>query len=183
MKIEEEILIKKAKNGDHVSFQALYDQYVVQIYRFVFLKVGQKQDAEDITQHVFVSAWENISSYEHRGFPFSSWLYRIASNATVDHFRTSGRTVDIESIPEEYLGAENENENHKIDTVMGLEIVKKMLTKLEPDQQSVLIMKFVEDKTNKEIAESLQKTEGAIRVIQHRALKQLKTLVDERKYN
>ncbi|RJQ27754.1 sigma-70 family RNA polymerase sigma factor [Candidatus Parcubacteria bacterium] len=182
MKSEEEILIKRAKSGDHAAFQALYDQYVVQIYRFVFLKVGQKQDAEDLTQHVFVNAWENIPSYEHRGFPFSSWLYRIASNATVDHFRTGGRTVDIENIPEEYLGGD-ENQEDAVDTAIEVETIKAVLTKLEPDQQSVLIMKFIEDKTNKEIAESLQKSEGAIRVIQHRALKQLKTLIHARRNN
>ena len=182
MKIEEEVLIKKAKNSDGTAFQALYDNYVSQIYRFVFLKVGQKQDAEDITQHVFLSAWENISSYEYRGFPFSSWLYRIASNAVVDHFRASGRTVNIEAIPEEYLKSDD-NGTESIDTAIRIEAVQAMLTKLESDQQSVLIMKFVEDKSNKEIAEALQKTEGAIRVIQHRALKQLKTLIDARGNN
>jgi len=179
MKVEEEILIKRAKTGDNLAFQALYDRYISQIYRFVFLKVGQKQDAEDITQHVFVSAWENMSSYENRGFPFSSWLYRIASNATIDHFRTSGRTVDIEAVPEEYL-RNDDNQTDAVDTAIGIETVKVMLAKLEPDQQNVLIMKFVEERSNKEIAESLQKTEGAIRVIQHRALKQLKTLIDAR---
>lgn len=182
MRSEEEILINKAKNSDHTAFRALYDLYVTQIYRFVFLKVGQKQDAEDITQHVFVSAWENISSYEHRGFPFSSWLYRIASNATVDHFRTHRHTVDIETIPEEYLGDDG-GEESTIDTALGIETIKEKLKQLEPDQQNVLIMKFVEDKSNKEIAETLQKTEGAIRVIQHRALKQLKTLIDARTHN
>jgi len=182
MKSEEEILINKAKNSDHAAFQALYDRYVTQIYRFVFLKVGQKQDAEDITQHVFVSAWENLSSYEYRGFPFSSWLYRIASNATVDHFRIHHHTVDIEAVPEEYLGSE-ENGESTIDTIIGIEAIKAKLAKLEPDQQNVLIMKFVEDKSNKEIADALQKTEGAIRVIQHRALKQLKTLIDARTFN
>lgn len=182
MKSEEEILINRAKNSDHTAFQALYNIYVTQIYRFVFLKVGQKQDAEDITQHVFVSAWENINSYEHRGFPFSSWLYRIASNATVDHFRTHRHTIDIETVSEEYL-RDDVGEESKIDTALGIETIKEKLKQLEPDQQNVLIMKFVEDKSNKEIAETLQKTEGAIRVIQHRALKQLKTLINAQAHN
>jgi RNA polymerase sigma-70 factor (ECF subfamily) len=182
MRSEEETLVDKAKNGDHAAFRALYDRYVTQIYRFVFLKVGQKQDAEDLTQHVFVSAWENLESYEYRGFPFSSWLYRIASNATVDHFRAHRHTVDIEVISEEYLGDEEDRES-TIDAAIGIETIKAKLAELEPDQQNVLIMKFVEDKSNKEIAEALEKTEGAIRVIQHRALKQLKTLIDARTHN
>jgi len=109
-------------------------------------------------------------------------LYRIASNAAIDHFRVHRHTVDIETIPEEYLGDE-EDSGSAIDSAIGIETIKAKLKQLEPDQQNVLIMKFVEDKSNKEIAEVLQKTEGAVRVIQHRALKQLKTLIDARTHN
>ena len=178
MKDEEQLLIQKAKTGDGVAFGKLYDQHLSKIYRFVFVKVGRKQDAEDITQQVFTSAWQNMKGYEHKWFPFSSWLYRIAGNAVIDYYRTSKASISIDQVPEEYFSEISDEEN-KIDIAINISTVRVALAKLEQDQQSVLLMKFVDDLTNKEIAEAMGKTEGAIRVIQHRALKQLKTKLDE----
>ncbi|MFA6365430.1 MAG: sigma-70 family RNA polymerase sigma factor [Candidatus Paceibacterota bacterium] len=174
---EEELLIQKAKQGDDISFGKLYDTYLPSIYRFVFLKIGRKEDAEDITQKVFVSAWQSLKGFEFKGFPFSSWLYRIASNAVIDYYRTWKGNISIDLVPEEYF-SESMNEEGRIDDNFDIARVRTAIAKLEPDQQNVVIMKFVSDLSNKEIAESLGKTEGAIRVIQHRALKQLKTLID-----
>lgn len=178
MKDEEQLLIQKAQLGDGAAFGKLYDLNLPKIYRFVFLKVGRKQDAEDITQQVFTSAWQNMKGYEHKGFPFSSWLYRIAGNAVIDYYRTAKANVSIDQVPEEYFSETTDTEQN-IDTAINMTTVRVALTKLDHDQQSVLLMKFVEDLTNKEIAETLGKTEGAVRVIQHRALKQLKAKLDE----
>lgn len=177
MKDEELTLIQKAQHGDGKAFGTLYDTYLPQIYRFVFLKVGRKQDAEDLTQQVFASAWQNIGRYEHKGFPFSSWLYRIASNAVIDFYRTSKPNVSIDQVPEDHI-AELDDMEDRVDTAMSSALVREALKKLDHDQQNVLLMKFVEELSNKEIAEALKKSEGAVRVIQHRALKQLKTLID-----
>ena len=175
---EEESLIQKAKEGDGNAFGELYDAYQPRIYRFVFLKTGGKQDAEDITHQVFLSAWQNMGKYEFQGFPFSSWLYRIASNAVIDHYRTKRDHRDIETISEEIV-AEMPDLETKLDTALELKVVRAALQKLEDDQQSVLLMKFVDELSNKEIAEALGKNEGTIRVIQHRALKQLKKQIDD----
>ena len=178
MKDEEQLLIQKAKNGESAAFGQLYDRYLPQIYRFVFLKVGRKQDAEDIAQQVFASAWQNVNRFEFKGFPFSSWLYRIASNAVIDYYRTYKTNIDIEQVPED-LFSEHMSDDERIDAAMNVRVVRAALATLEQDQQSVLLMKFVDELSNKEIADALQKTEGAIRVIQHRALKQLKAKLDE----
>src|ERR1700677_3343750 len=76
----EEKLIQEAVRGDSSAFGLLYDHYQPMIYRFVAVKVGRREEAEDITHQVFMNAWQNIASYRHRGHPFSSWLYRIARN-------------------------------------------------------------------------------------------------------
>lgn len=177
MKDEEQSLIQKAKSGDSAAFGKLYDRYLPPIYRFVFIKVGRKQDAEDIAQQVFASAWQNIEGFEFKGFPFSSWIYRIASNAVIDYYRTYKGNVSIDAVSEEHFSEESDNET-RVDHAINMSAVRVALTRLEPDQQSVLLMKFVEDLSNKEIADALGKTEGAVRVIQHRALKQLKTHID-----
>ncbi|MFH0806587.1 MAG: sigma-70 family RNA polymerase sigma factor [Candidatus Brennerbacteria bacterium] len=175
MREHEEELIQKAKSGDAASFGTLYDLYMPRIYRFVFLRTHQKEDAEDLTHRVFMNAWQNLDRYESRGFPFGSWLYRIATNAVIDHYRTARVHAPLEAIPEEILSEPN-GMGEAVDTAIDLHRVRVMLTNLEPDQQNVLLMKFVDDMTNKEIADALGKTEGAVRVIQHRAIKKLKEL-------
>lgn len=175
---EEDQLILSAKEGDERAFGTLYDEYVSRIYRFIFLKVRRKQDAEDLTHQVFLNAWQNMKRYESRGFPFGSWLYRIASNAVIDFYRTSRNHASLEAIPEETF-AELAMHEELLNDAFDLHLVRTALQKLEGDQQTVLILRFIDDRTNKEIAELLGKSEGAIRVVQHRALKQLKQYVDE----
>jgi RNA polymerase sigma-70 factor (ECF subfamily) len=176
---EERKIVLKAKEGKKEAFGQLYDKYMPAIYRFVFLKVGgQKAQAEDICHEVFLSAWQNIKNFRFQGYPFSSWLYRIAGNAVIDFYRTKKTNLDIESVPEEVV-AEEVSFGDAFDNRLDLERVQQCLKKLEPSYQDVLIMKFVEELSNKEIAVALEKSEGAIRVIQHRAIKQLKKYLEK----
>jgi RNA polymerase sigma-70 factor (ECF subfamily) len=180
---DERKLILRAKEGDEKSFGQLYDKHMPAIYRFIFLKVGgQKGRAEDISHEVFLSAWQNIGKYQFQGHPFSSWLYRIAGNAVIDYYRTRKTNVDIDSVPEEAVVADV-SLGDKFDDRLDLEKIKFCLKKLEPGYQDVLIMKFVEELSNREIAAALEKSEGAVRVIQHRALKQLKKYVENERTN
>ena len=177
MKEEEIQLVKNAQKGEAESFGKLYDIYASPIYRFVYLKTSHKEDAEDLTHQVFLSAWQNIKSFQFQGFPFSSWLYKIASNSVIDYYRTKKYHLNIETIAENQI-AENFETGNALDDSFDLQTIKNSLSHLEPVQQNVLIMKFVNDMSNKEIAAALNKNEGAIRVIQHRALKQLKIILE-----
>lgn len=176
---EEEKLIQKAQKGEKDAFGELYDVYLPKIYRFVFLKVGRRADAEDLCHQVFLSAWRNIRTYRSRGFPFSSWLYRIAHNAVIDYYRTWKEHVDIDLVSAEYFSAEPGME-HSFDQNAELALVKEVLSTLREDEQTILIMRFVNELSNKEIAQALNKSEGAVRVMQHRALKQLKERIREK---
>ena len=176
---EEEKLITSAKNGNSKAFGDLYNKYLTPIYRYVFMRVGyRKHEAEDIAHQVFISAWQNIKAYEFQGFPFSSWLYRIAHNAVIDYYRTQKPSFDLETLENSAFADIPELED-KLDTRMEMENVRLALAKLESDQQNVIIMKFVNELENKEIADALGKTEGAVRVIQHRALRQLKKILEK----
>ncbi len=180
---DEETLIGKSQAGDASAFGELYDAYVAKIYRFILFRVGhRKEEAEDLAHQVFMNAWQNMSRYESRGFPFSSWLYRIASNAVIDFYRTHRTHIDIDTVPEEMV-VELSNVSTELNNQLNMHHVRIALTKLEPEHQNVLIMRFIDDLSTKEIAIALEKSEGAIRVIQHRALKQLKQYVDETRPN
>lgn len=173
--IEEAQLIKKAQKGDPESFGALYDKYLAPIYRFVVLKVGDRHTAEDLTQQVFLSAWQNVRSYKHRGYPFSSWLYQIARNAVVDHYRTSRVQIELDSVQELAGAADLMGE---LETKIDLELAKVKIRQLPADYQDVIIMRFVEELSPSEVAAALGKSVGAVKVIQHRALNALKKLLE-----
>ncbi len=175
----EEILVKRAVKGDSSAFAPLYDHYQPMIYRFVFVKVGRREDAEDITHQVFLAAWQNIRSYRHRGHPFSSWLYQIARNQVVDHYRAKKSEVSIEKIDPEYFVAPA---NFQVDLVTKLELekVRAAIGTLKPEYQDVIILRFIEDLPLKETAEAMEKTEGAVKLMQHRAIKELQQLLKEK---
>lgn len=112
---EERKLVLKAREGNEEAFGQLYDKYMPAIYRFVFLKVGgQKAQAEDISHEVFLNAWQNIKNFRFQGYPFSSWLYRIAGNAVIDYYRTRKVNLDIETVSENVV-AETASLSEKFD--------------------------------------------------------------------
>lgn len=173
---EEQQLIEEAKSGNASAFGVLYDQYMPQIYRFVLLRIGGgREEAEDLTREVFVNAWQNMPTYSERGFPLSSWLYQIARNRIIDHFRTKKSSVPLdECIATEEL---EEELGPDVDATLALERVQEAIAKLGEEQQTVLIMRFVEDRPTAEVAKVLGKTEGAIRLVQHRALRELRNML------
>ena len=178
---DEKQLVEQAKQGIASSFGDLYDHYVGPIYRFILLKVSSSEEAQDLTHDVFMRAWRTLPSFEHRGLPFSSWLYRIARNRVIDHYRTKKSNANLD----DFLETSNENfiEAAKVETELDLDItleqVKGALQSLTDEQQDVITMRFVQDLEIKEIAKILDKREGTVRIIQHRALEKLKKIFHE----
>jgi RNA polymerase sigma-70 factor (ECF subfamily) len=173
----EKKLIKSAILGEAEAFGLLYDRYQPQIYRFIYLKVSHREEAEDLTHQVFLKSWENIADYESSGFPFSSWLYRIARNQTIDYYRTKKSHLSLES--EEELKMEDGGESliKLSDDSISLEKIRKAIGFLSDDQQNVIILRFIEDLSPKEAAEIMNRTEGAVKLLQHRAINKLKEIL------
>lgn len=171
----EEKLIREAKQGKTESFSKLYDHYLAQIYRFIYIKVNQRETVEDLTHEVFLNAWQNIKGYRFQGFPFGSWLYQIARNRVIDFYRTRKNNVRLDNIDPDTVKIENSIEL-ALDQEFSLERILNAIRNLNHDQQDVLLMRFVEDLSHQEIAQALEKSEGAVRLIQHRALNELKEL-------
>jgi RNA polymerase sigma-70 factor (ECF subfamily) len=173
---EEKLIQDAVKEGDSSAFGQLYDYYQPMIYRFVFIKVGRREEAEDITHQVFLRAWQNVRNYRHRGHPFGSWLYRIARNQVIDHYRSHKDEVSIDALDTDGAGLNISQPN--LSAQLDMERVMAALHTLKPDYQDVIIFRFVEDLSIKEVANAMQKTEGAIKLIQHRAVEELKKKMD-----
>ena len=169
----EEQLIQSAVGGDSSAFGSLYDRYQPAIYRFIVVKVGSREEAEDITHHVFLSAWQKVGTYKHRGHPFSSWLYQIARNMVIDHYRSRKDDVSLDKIDPEssIIPAVAQFD---LSTKMQLQAVHRAIVELKPDYQDVIVLRFIEDMSLKEAAAILKKSEGAVKLAQHRAIKELK---------
>jgi RNA polymerase sigma-70 factor, ECF subfamily len=169
----EEYLVKAAIRGESSAFGALYDEYQPRIYRFILLKVGHREEAEDLTHQVFLNAWTNIEKYRHRGHPFSSWLYRIARNQVIDHYRVRKSDVTLdEELVEELTEIVQVSEN--VEMKLRMEEVFLAIRELRSDYQDVILMRFVEDLPLKDIANTLEKSEGAVKLMQHRAMQELR---------
>jgi RNA polymerase sigma-70 factor (ECF subfamily) len=166
--------VKAARQGDKLAFERLYDCYVESIYKYLFFRLGHVEEAEDLTSQVFLKAFKAISQYESRGAPFSSWLFRIAHNLVIDHYRKNNR-YRIESLENEEWEIEEtrlEPEKHVLALADCLE-VKDALLLLTAAQREVLVLRYLEGFKVAEIAQIVGKKEGAVRALLRRGLASL----------
>ena len=173
----EKTIIQDAVKGESSAFGLLYDHYHSQIYRFVFVKVNRREEAEDLTHQVFLSAWKNIGKYQDLGFPFSSWLYRIARNEVIDYYRGHKETMSFDEVDPQIFATQLATSDF-VDDKLEMNRVLTAIHKLKSHHQDVLIMRFVEDMALKDVAAALHKSEGAVKLIQHRAVNQLQRILD-----
>jgi len=163
-------LVARAQQGDADAFGALYDRYQPDILRYLLHHVRDRETAEDLTQHVFLRAWQAIPRYQQRSVPFSAWLYRMARNRMIDHFRTRRPTVDIALLdfPEP---AESEAR------VLAAErrvLLERGLARLSPNHREVLVLRFVLEHSAAEIGAIMGRKEVTVRGLQLRALRALR---------
>jgi len=176
---EDRNLALRAGKGDAAAFGALYDRYVEAVYRYVFYRVRNDADAEDLVSDVFMRALRAIPRYEPR-VAFLAWLYRIARNAVIDRARRSRIQISFEDA----LAHPNVDQIVEPDaTILALsdkEAVRGALAKLTPLQQEVIVLRFVEGYSTQEIATLVGKREGTVRGIQFRAIGALRQMIPSR---
>jgi RNA polymerase sigma-70 factor (ECF subfamily) len=174
---DEVSLIQKAK-FDPGAFGELYERHIKKIYTYVYYRVGNHADAEDLTSKVFQKAFMHLPGYESQGLPFSAWLYRIAHNMVANWYRDQSRrkTVGLD----EAMGHSTEEEpGSAAERASDREMLLKIIRQLSPDKQQVLILKFAEGYSNTEIGAILGKSEGAVKSLYHRTLLQLKDAAEK----
>ena len=173
-------LIRRAQRGDQHAFGDLYVTHAPAIFRYLFAHLQNSMDAEDLTGEVFLKAWKSLPKYTERGAPFLAFLFRIARNALVDHYRHNNRLEH--KAPEEMDGYKVENMPEPVETVgrrLEHQKILGVMSQLRPDYQSVLTLRFISELSPEEIAQVMNRSVGAIRVLQHRALAALRLEIDK----
>jgi RNA polymerase sigma-70 factor, ECF subfamily len=165
-------LVERAQLGDRSALEELYLTHFDRIYSYLHMSVGSRHDAEDLTTQTFVKMLESIGRFRWRSVPFSAWLFRIAHNLAMDHFRARRRWQPEEEVPEPAGAEENSAEEQALASIGDASLLE-LVARLSPDQREVLTLKFVFRFSNGEAAAILDKTEGAVKSLQHRALASL----------
>jgi RNA polymerase sigma-70 factor, ECF subfamily len=175
-------LVERAIQQDQQAFAGLYDLYLERVYRYVFFRVGRREEAEDVTETVFLRAWQAVPRYRQQGRPFIAWLVRLAHNACVDYHRAR-RPVDSLTDDERPLDVEDGKAAAAFDQCIAAEVLARSVTSLTPEQQQLSGLKFGDGRDNAEIATLLGKPEGAVRAQQMRALRSLRRVLEQQGMN
>lgn len=172
-------LVAKSQKGDQQAFSLIYDQFADKIYKFIRIKVGTAEQAEDLLQEIFVKAWQGCKKLDVADLNFSAWLYRVASNTVNDHYRkVYRRPQTVELDPAFNIAAPDQTEKLAED---GFEAaaVRKVLDNLPDNYKQIIELRYFQDFTVEETAKVLGKSSITVRVLQHRATKKLKQLFKE----
>jgi RNA polymerase sigma-70 factor, ECF subfamily len=177
METTEQELVLQVQEGNAEAFGKIYDLYADRIFRFIKLKVNDQEVAEDILQDVFLKTWKGCQSLQSNEMNFSAWIYRIASNTVNDYYRKKYRTPQMDSIDEHIDLASNESIEGSLNDQLDLRRIENVFRKLPEQYQQILELRFVQDFTLQETATILGKSNLAVRLLQHRALKKLQSLL------
>jgi len=173
---DEQLLVEAAKR-DPVRFADLYDRHFERVYAFVARRVRDRDAAEELTADTFHRALANLPSFEPRGVPFGAWLFKIAEHAVVDRARRSGReVVDTDGLPERAVDPDADVDLDRVEQSARL---FRLVDGLPASQRAVIVDRFVEDRSIRETAHRLGKTEGAVKQLQWRALETLRRQMSE----
>ncbi|MHB0866536.1 MAG: RNA polymerase sigma factor [Thermoleophilia bacterium] len=173
-------LVRRVQSGDLEAYGALYDRFFDSVYGYVLRQVREPADAEDIVSGVFLEVLEKIDGFTWRGAGFAAWLFRIARNDVLDHFRRRGNrsretelTVGIDAVPAAELVeslAERSWDEQELRTA---------ITRLSEEQQQVILLKLMLNFSNRQIGDVLDKSEGAVKALRHRAMFSLRQILTE----
>lgn len=170
--------VKQSQSGDWQAFSKLYEHFVDKVYKYNYYKVSSQDEAFDLTETVFLKVWENIKSYKPKaGSSFGSWIFRIAHNLLVDHYRLKKETVELTDVHADKR--EDASPMHKTEETLRKETLKRAMSKLKDIYKEVLTYSYLNELSNTEVAELMNKSEGGLRVLKFRALQELKKVLEQ----
>ncbi len=175
MSIEKDV-VSRAIKGDGGAFAQLYEEHFDRIYRYVYLKVGNQAEAEDLTQEVFVKALEAIGSYKWRNLPFVAWLFRIAHNQVIDYLRKQGKVGKV-VLEDDIALVSGSNPAFMAERELEIEELINNVKKLSPAQREVISLRFGSGLSVAEAAKALGKNPGTVKALQYNGIVALRKLM------
>ena len=176
---DESRLIQRAQRGDRAAYAELYDSHYDAVYRYCYYRVGDAELAQDLTAEVFVRMVEKLHRFKVRGRPLLAWLYTIARNLTADLYREKGKVAHLALDEASALAAGDESDlAQAVDRSLRADCLAAALDHLTEDQRRVILLKFMEGRSNGQVARILNKSEGAVKSLQHRALSALRRAIE-----
>lgn len=176
--IDDVQLIVLAKDGEADAFGELYERYVQTIFRFVYVRLDDRRDAEDLTEEVFLRVWQSLPNYREQGVPFLAFLFRIARNAVIDFYRSSKSSAHQESIEDSPLQDLHSDPGEQAITNLEHQELRRILDTMREDYRMVLVLRFLSELSPEETAQVMGRSTGAVRVLQHRALSALRSILE-----
>jgi RNA polymerase sigma-70 factor (ECF subfamily) len=175
MSLNVESLVDRAASGDTEAFGRLYDINADRVYRHIYYRTGNVEDARDLTQEVFIKAWQALPAYKRTKTPFLGWLFTISHNRVIDYYRTRKYHSYLNN--EILIDDREKSPENLVESRFTQEEIRRAILQLPAEQQQVIIMNFIEGFEYGEIAAALNKSEGNIRVIIHRTLKKMREIL------
>jgi RNA polymerase sigma-70 factor, ECF subfamily len=170
-------LLKKAQSGEAEAFGELYERYAQSLFRFFYSHMSDRLDAEDLTEEVFLKVWRSMSSYRDRGVPFLAFLFKIARNTLIDHYRRMGNKEESVSVEETVIKDDSTDPGEEAIANLEHAEIRQVLNQLRDDYRTVLVLRFLGDLSPEETAHAMDRSAGAVRVLQHRALAAVRELM------
>jgi RNA polymerase sigma-70 factor, ECF subfamily len=174
---EQQALLERANRAEPAALGALYDQYADKIYAYIYRRVGQAEVAEDLTGQVFMRMLEAIRTGQGWRFSFSGWLYRIAHNLVIDYYRRRGRVTLVDIDEAAPVRATHGDPVRSTENLLNREQLRAALCELTEEQAQVITLRFMEERSIAEVADLMEKSEGAIKALQYRAVLALRRVM------
>lgn len=175
--LDDRQLLISAQDGNAEAFGALYERHAQSIFRFLFAHLDNRLDAEDLTEEVFIKVWRALPKYREQGIPFLAFLFRIARNTLIDHYRRGGSEKQQVSLEDVSLRDGEPGPAERVLASFYHEEIRKTLNALREDYRTVLVLRFIIELSPEETAQVMNRSVGAVRVLQHRALAALRALL------
>lgn len=179
--LKEKYLYSRLKKQDQDAFAEIYDLYVGDLYRFIYFKVSNVEEAQDLTSEVFLKAWHAAQDNGMNVTTLPAFLYKIARNTVIDHYRKKKSDFSLDEVidsPIEPAAAHNLSKD--FDTNLNLDLIQEAMRDLKDEYREILVLRYVDDLQTAEMAKILDKSKGNIRVLQYRALEALKSVLEKR---
>lgn len=171
-------LLQIAKDGEAEAFGELYERYVQTIFRFLYARLNDRIDAEDLAEEVFLRVWRSLPKYREQGIPFLAFLFRVAHNALIDHYRRSKGDDRLVPIEENTIQDLRADPGDVVSAKIEHQEIRNILEQLREEYRMVLILRFLSELSVDETAQVMERSPGAVRVLQHRALAAMRSLLE-----